>query len=347
MKTTIILSVVVVVIGLHLIRTSHTPVSASAATFQEAASHSSDFYHIPYLHVEPASDHYRYADLQLYPIFASALFLDQHQYLGPYLSLKEALGQHKIVITELTKENSQSHGMPTDQLDQAEVNKLFVENISADTIIILGGEVVRGGKQDRMIAEDFMVLPHSGKIDIGVYCVEHSRWTPSDDELAFESTLDVAPNKVRKAAQGPEPQNKVWEEVEALNKDFDVESSTGALAYVVGDTKMLESIEPCKEGLQDIQWPENVVGVMAIRGSELLSIEVFAQPQLFTKYYPSLLNSYCSGIYEPSNSTLMSYTEAQASLQNLIGSEEALDLHIQKHGTQLKNGGYRIHFAAY
>src|SRR5688572_12698909 len=179
------------------------------------------------------------------PSLPHRFFLTYHQHLGPYLSLQEGLDQKKIVITELTGQEDQNTAPSPAQehdseLDEAEVNRLFVENISSDTIIILGGEVVRGGKQDRMIAQDFMILPHSGKVDIAVYCVEHGRWTGPDATADFEIAMDVAPNKVRRAAKSDAAQEKVWEEVAHLNRDLEVRAPTEALAAAVDDSKMEE-----------------------------------------------------------------------------------------------------------
>ena len=57
--------------------------------------------------------------------------------------------------------------------NQDDVNKLFVENNSQDTIILLAGEVVKGGKQDRTLATDLILPPGKGKKDIDVFCVEY------------------------------------------------------------------------------------------------------------------------------------------------------------------------------
>ena len=229
------------------------------------------------------------------------------------------------------------------------MNRLFVENISSDTIIVLGGEVVRGGKQDRMIAHDFMVLPHSGKVDIAVYCVEHGRWTGSEalPDADFEIAMDVAPNKVRRAAKADAPQEKVWDEVAHLNRDLDVSDPTEALASAVDDSKMEESIQPYKNQLEKIDWPESVVGVIAVMGNEIVGLDVFAQHQLFIKYYPSLLSSYCSDAYALRDSAMMPYAEVQSFLNTLITNEAAFGKRIQEHGTQLEYRGYRIHGAVY
>jgi len=353
MKTTIILAVAVMIV-LLCIRVYQTPGQQPTVHVHQVAQHSVAIYHSENLYTEPPSEKYRYGSLQLYPIFASSFFLAYHQHLGPYLRLQEALDQKKIVITELTgKEDQRTAPSPTDEqddvLDEAEVNRLFVENISLDTIIILGGEVVRGGKQDRMIAQDFMVLPHSGKLDIAVYCVEHGRWTGSEvlADAEFKIAMDVAPNKVRRAAKADAAQEKVWDEVADLNRGLDVSAPTGALASGLADSKMKESVQPYKKQLEKIDWPESVVGVIAVMGNEIVGLDVFAQHQLFINYYPSLLSSYCSDAYTLRDSAMMPYAEVQSFLNTLISNEAAFDKRIQEHGTQLEHHGYRIHGAVY
>jgi len=352
MKTTIILAVAIVIV-LLFIRVYHTPGQQTKVHFRQVALHSSAIYHSKNLYTEPPSEKYRYGSLQLYPIFASQVFLKHHQQLGPYLSLQEALDQKKIVITEVSSKedrptNPTARQDQNSEIDEAEVNRLFVENISSDTIIILGGELIRGGKQDRMIAQDFMILPHSGKLDIAVYCVEHGRWSGMEEAPAtFQIAMDVAPNKVRSAAKAARPQEKVWEEVADLNINFEVNAPTDALASAVADEKMLESIQPYKDHLEKISWPKNVVGVIAVMGTEVVGLDVFAQNQLFAKYYPSLLSSYSSDAYAHRDSGMMSYTEVQFFLKKLISNEEAFEKYIREHGTQLEHKGYRIHAAVY
>ncbi len=309
MKTTIILAVAVMIV-LLFIRVYHITGQKPTVHVHQVAQHSIAIYHSENLYTEPPSEKYRYGRLQLFPIFASPFFLTHHQHLGPYLSLHEALDQKKLVITELTGKEDQptapSAALEHDsELDEAEVNRLFVQNISSDTIIILGGEVIRGGKQDRMIAQDFILLPHNGKLDIAVYCVEHGRWTDSEETAVFNVVMDVAPNKVRRAVKDAAPQEKVWKEVAILNKDLGARAPTEALASAVADSKMEESIQPYKKQLEKIDWPESVVGVIAVMGNEIVGLDVFAQHQLFTKYYPSLLSSYCSDAYAIRDGAMM------------------------------------------
>src|SRR5438874_4780375 len=73
-----------------------------------------------------------------------------------FLTLSEALQQKKVVVHET----------------QA-VRELAIENLSAtEEVFVLAGDIVRGGKQDRIIAYDMVVPAKSGKMPIASFCVE-------------------------------------------------------------------------------------------------------------------------------------------------------------------------------
>lgn len=163
-----------------------------------------------------------------------------------------------------------------------------------------------------------MILPHSGKVDIAVYCVEHGRWEVTDADQIFSIAMDVAPNRVRRAAKESAAQEEVWAEIEELSEDFDVRAPTQALVSAVADSKFEKSIQPYKHHLEKIDWPQSVVGVIAVMGKEFVGVDVFAQHQLFIKYYPSLLSSYSSDAYAHRDSTVIPYTEVQFFLKKLI-----------------------------
>ena len=114
---------------------------------------------------------YKFQNLQLYPIRANEVFRAHHRKNPKYVTLKDALEKNKVAITEKSAGGS--------------VNTLYIENVSRDTIIVLSGEVVQGGKQDRVIAQDFVLYPRSGKKDVSVFCVEHGRWQTKDDGTSF------------------------------------------------------------------------------------------------------------------------------------------------------------------
>lgn len=368
MKTTIITGLVVVVIGLSWMlkqpaastttRSSKPdslsemipPFLPAKSTTTDPDASEENYFTTQHLRLDVLSNPYRYQNLQLYPIIASSAFLDHHKVLGPYLSLKEGLEQKKLIITEVHTTDSP----PADTtgicilVDDAEVNTLFIENISYDTIIILGGEVIQGGKQDRMIVSDFMLPPCSGKIDVAVYCVEHGRWTAKDEDLFFSVTPGIAPAPVREVLPSEQqPQMKVWEEVSRMNLDLKARSSTEALVEIMFDKELNDHIDPYLEFFNTIKWPFQVVGVVAVVGNEIVGCDIFAQHELFLNYYPDLVSSYCGKVHQHDEDVNLPAQDVQSFFTKIVESEASLEKHLSENGTQLKHKNYRLHVAAY
>src|SRR5687767_11724624 len=68
---------------------------------------------------------------------------------GNYLTLEEAMREKKVVVHETSN-----------------VNELTVENRSDVAVYIQSGEIVKGGKQDRTLANDLVLAPHSRRVPI-------------------------------------------------------------------------------------------------------------------------------------------------------------------------------------
>ena len=132
---------------------------------------------------------FSYDNLRLYPIIANDTFLAEHNNIGDFTLLKDAIEKDKILITEtgarLQPErefnNQSEQGSPqNNQIIQnnsisggnvsGSVNTLIAKNISTDTIFIMAGEVVKGGKQDRVIGKD-VVIPPGKEINLSAFCV--------------------------------------------------------------------------------------------------------------------------------------------------------------------------------
>lgn len=57
------------------------------------------------------------------------------------------------------------------------VGRLEVENLSTDVdVLIQDGDIVRGGRQDRVVRVDFILPAKSGRLPLPTFCVEKRRW---------------------------------------------------------------------------------------------------------------------------------------------------------------------------
>lgn len=68
-----------------------------------------------------------------------------------------------------------------------DVNELMVENISPKyDVFIQSGDIVKGGKQDRVLAISIIIPRNSGKVSIEAFCVESDRWEGRGNESRKE-----------------------------------------------------------------------------------------------------------------------------------------------------------------
>ena len=84
-------------------------------------------------------------------------------------------------------------------------------NNSKRPLLLLAGEIVTGGKPDRVIGKDRIVPAESDPIDLGVFCVEPGRWVARSDK--FGTTIGLAQPSVRAKAMVDKDQQKVWDQV--------------------------------------------------------------------------------------------------------------------------------------
>src|SRR5262249_9335874 len=96
------------------------------------------------------------------------------------------------------------------------VNTLAVENLSPEyELFIQEGEMIRGGRQDRMIAVDMLLPPNSGRVSFPAHCVESGRWRGRGGEAAthFARCDNIVVGNDLKIANASMNQSEVWANV--------------------------------------------------------------------------------------------------------------------------------------
>lgn len=129
-----------------------------------------------------------------------------------FITLDEGIRSGDVVVTEV----GNMHVMirrPIPNYRPPQVNTLVLVNNSKRPLILLAGEIVTGGKQDRIVGKDRIIAPESDPIDLSVFCVEHGRWTESSKSFSSSNYL-MAPPQVRRKAMAEKDQTKVWAAVE-------------------------------------------------------------------------------------------------------------------------------------
>src|SRR6185312_12248699 len=116
-----------------------------------------------------------HGDLTIFPVVAAKA----HDTSG-FLTLDEGIRSGEVVVTEVGAIHGMIRRRPQIQNYRgAEVNRLVLVNSSKRPLILLAGEVVTGGKQDRVVGKDRIVPAESDPVDLSVFCVEPGRWVAS------------------------------------------------------------------------------------------------------------------------------------------------------------------------
>ncbi|MCE2452993.1 MAG: hypothetical protein J4F48_09195 [Nitrospinae bacterium] len=87
-------------------------------------------------------------------------------------------------------------------VETGSVSRLMVRNLGDREVFIQSGDIVKGGKQDRVLLTSMIIPPNSGDIPIGAFCVEAGRWARRglENMSAFSMSAYRMPSKAGKIA---------------------------------------------------------------------------------------------------------------------------------------------------
>jgi len=274
-----------------------------------------------------------------------------------FLTLDEGIRSGEVVVTEQGSSRGLVRPRPYDGLvpippphampyqPQAQVNELVLENHSDRPLLLLAGEIVTGGKQDRVIGKDRIVAPHGEPIALGVFCVEPHRWTGDSEYFRPMNGLMAQPS-VRLRAMAAKSQQEVWDEVNRTRANVEVMASaaaapapppTSSLAGTIESTLVAEKvgamalpIERTYEKLAHELRSQHAVGAVVAVNGELIWADAFASQALLEKYWPKLIRSYAAeaiagGRWRRSGGEAPSVQTAQAFLDDLNANKEVVE----------------------
>jgi hypothetical protein len=191
----------------------------------------------------------------------------------PILTLDEARTRGELVITER---------------GQATVPELVVDNRLGEHVLLLAGEILAGGKQNRVVTEDILLPPRSGARGLGVYCVEQGRWDGSRGGFRASGALAGAGLRARLMAKSD--QNSVWSAVRRYSESARASSPTSSYTAVL-ESAPVEARRVEVEKQIDSRAPAGAAGVAVFQGGTLRGVDVLAESGLFARVWPKLLRA--------------------------------------------------------
>jgi hypothetical protein len=209
-----------------------------------------------------------YRHLAIYPVVRTTSVA-----VGDYITLDMAQASNSVLIKERPN---------------ASVPTVLIINTGKRPIYIMAGEIIIGGKQDRMVSFD-IIIPAGKEIEVEVRCVEHGRWHGASAQ--FSPGGAVGSKKVRTALQF-KTQYDVWDEVEKMCEEHDITTSSGTYGALLSsgdiDKKSMPFLDAMNRGLQN----ENMVGLIMALNGEVVCVDIFMNPDYFDRVKEKLLKAY-------------------------------------------------------
>lgn len=335
--------------------------------------------------VEPSNDGYRVlapiesGNLLLFPVVRA-----NGRSLGetPFLTLDEGIKNGEVEVTEAGRVQGlvrSRGGAPVFREEHNrgdQVNTLVLVNNSKQPLLLLAGEIVTGGKQDRVIAKDRIVPAGGDPMDLSVFCIEPGRWTESSSTFggagkSAAGNFMVQPT-VRERAMVSKDQRQVWDSVNGAINGMNAAASpsapqvnqpgggnTGGPVYQnnLPTTSYAKAMEnsAVSEKVDEAAAPvmksrdqvlaqlrqEHAIGVVvAVRG-EIVWADLFANTELLSRYWTKLVRSYAAESLTAGEShSAATLAEAQHFLDAPSGGTETSesDVGIYRY-RELKSGG--------
>lgn len=306
----------------------------------------------------------RHGNLTIFPVVAAR----SHD-TSQFLTLDEGLRSGEVIVTEAGNVSPlvrPRHPHPVWQegrpSDGAEVNRLVLVNNSKRPLLLLAGEIVTGGKQDRIIGKDRLVPPESDPIDLGVFCVEPGRWVGSSAKFRGAGAMGgIVQPSVRSKAMAAQNQQQVWDEVAktrtGMAEAVEVQSAapqiaaTSSYAGVMQNDEVQRKLDkvaaPVEHDYQSVisqLRDKNAVGVVVAVNGEVIWADVFASTKLLEKYWPKLVRSYAAeSVVQQVKSGSPDVKVAQEFLDRLQGRREVVENEpgLYRH-TEVSGEGFKV-----
>jgi len=219
---------------------------------------------------------YTYRGLTVFPLEVSRV-TDRTD----YVSLDEAL---KAGTLKLSERGSGS------------VPVVVARNDGKRPVLLLAGEILIGGKQNRTLRDDVLLPPHSGRVELPVVCVEHGRWAGRREDEGFRRSSSVAALGVRAAAQTGASQEDVWAGVSAYQRRLDVDSASSDLQTIQDSPAARRALKGYRDAFRD-HWRPQTVGMVVARHGRIVGADLFCNADVFRKHRDRLLDSYALDCY--------------------------------------------------
>jgi hypothetical protein len=200
-----------------------------------------------------------------------------------YLTLQEAMAANLCTVSE-----------------HDGVSSLQITNRADKPLFLMVGDLLLGGKQDRILAESVVIEAGAKDTPIPAFCVEQGRWhteagndASAREEFYMRADSAQVDFATKRAAIGTASQGAVWAAVSSNNANLGVghHTRTGSFRATFDDEKTKKQLQDRLDEVRAITGAETV-GYMVEHNGKVVAMDLFDSSGLLRKLSDQLLRSY-------------------------------------------------------
>jgi hypothetical protein len=211
------------------------------------------------------------------------------------------------------------------------INVVMIENKSGQPLHIKSGEILIGGRQDRVFAKDTILPAVAGPHTIPVYCIEENRWSHYEKKFSYGGNTSSG---LQRLIDSSSNQTIIWNEIRKWLKTSNQKSSS--FANFLHKKKTVDTTNTyVKYFLQKLPLIDsNTVGIIASTGNKILGADVFISPSFFYQSLPYLLEKYSLEAFLSGTEASRNFRREQEYANKIFSSQEQPD-YIMKKGKKM------------
>ena len=246
------------------------------------------------------------------------------------VSLSQALRQGLVTVSE----------RGTTSFDN--VHWLRFNTHSDKSVYIAGGEVLAGGRQDRMIVRDTILGPSTKDQYVPVMCVEEERWSEKEKKFAYGN---FANTHLRKVLDSTPNQVLIWREVDRQLQAGAFKNNSLAYLSRNQDKKYVAAGEEYWEWFKGRlgHSDSSIVGFVAISGDKVIGSDIFAGTDLFYHQLEPLLRGYIDDAILFGAAVTMKDPPVKRYMDKLLTDEKSQEEFVHRNGKIFRQDGRVIH----
>jgi hypothetical protein len=226
------------------------------------------------------------------------------------------------------------------------VHYLRIRNHSDQTIYMASGEIFSGGRQDRMVARDSLLVPNGRDQYISVMCVEEGRWSDKERKFGYENFANPA---LRKVLDKEKNQVLIWQEISRQLDSGRIRNKSLAYLAQVTNKKMKSEQNSYFNFFHDKfkATDSTILGIVCMSGDSVIDSDIFANPDLFYSMLDPLLIGYSNEVAYVGKPVTITHEEVKRYMDKLLTNEISQELFLKENGKIFRQNGQMIHINSF